>query len=246
MKPTLRRTVFAVAAAAFLSVPALSVARFAVTQADIEDEALSTLFQDTGGIGQSGNAYAPSTAQNPIGDVATFGAPGAIAFMNNGGYYLNTPVSPVAWGFARAQRADITFNVPVESVSMAVRGTEANSTGPNGIFPWVGATALDPATATVSALDNGGNIIPGSTTAIQNLSFSNPALNEIVFTSAGLGEDIFGLAFENTNPSATSGLLLGGLGITPAPAPVPFLAPLGLAAFALGLLGFGARSLRRR
>ena len=100
----------------------------AVTDAQIMDETYFTFFSDTGagGVSEQGNPYAPTPAENTIGTVATFQAPGIVAFMNSPPYYIFSQ-SPVSWGFSGAQRADIVFSSEMTSISIGVRGTRTGT-----------------------------------------------------------------------------------------------------------------------
>lgn len=208
----------------------------AVSIADIQDEQFSTIFNDTGSNAVAGEVYAPSVDQNPIGQIADFGDVGRVAFIQSPPYYL---VNPNAWAFSGPETAVIEFNEAIKSVSLIARGTEAgDSAGPNGIFPFTAADgSFGESDAFVSALDINGNVINGSQTAILNLDMQGSDLvDEITFTNADLGEDIYGLAFTQTSTDPNVGVFVGGLGITPVPEP----GPLGLIA-AAGLFVFTCR-----
>ncbi|MEM0983912.1 MAG: hypothetical protein AAGI17_08180 [Planctomycetota bacterium] len=195
-----------------------------VSVAGIFDEEFATRFNDTGSNAVAGSIYAPNASQNAIGQIADFsGASGgvfnsnvtaAVAFIQNGPYYLQNPNS---LAFAGPGRYDIAFSVGIETVSLAVRGTEAGDTaGPNGAFPFTTADgAFADASGTVWALDINGDFIAGSATNIVNGDLQGPnAIDEINFDAAILGETIWGLAFVNATPDANSGIFIGGLGVT--------------------------------
>lgn len=208
---------------ALLSVASLVAPQsaFALDISAINDEDFFTVFNDTGGNGVAGQVYAPSTAQNPIGDIVDFGSVGRVSFINSPPYYL---VNPNAWAFNGLTQADILFNEPIGSVSLAVRGTTAGDLpGPNGLSPFQGVNvsgiAPEPfleAVGEVFALDLRGNPI-GSSTPIENLDLKGAAIAEINFTVASLGQPIGGLRFVQNTDSTQAALFVGGLGVTPIP-----------------------------
>lgn len=200
----------------------------------VADEQFFTIFNDTGGPGAAGSIYAPTAGQNAIGGVATFSAKGRVAFMQNGPYYLAN--NNVAWGFAGAGRADVTFASGVETVSIAVRGTTGGDvTGPNASFPFDPGTTLIDADAAVWALDGFGNFIAGSRIGIENLSLRGDDISEINYSAPDLGQTIYGVAFVQNIDDPAAGIMVGGLGFT---IPTPG---------GLGLLGLaGALAIRRR
>lgn len=209
----------AAAALCLLAIIGWSHPSRAVTAADITDETYSTFFNDLAPtIGGQGMPYAPTPAQNPIGTVATFGAPGIVSFMNNPPYYI-FPTSPLSLGFAGAGTMDITFSTAMDRVSIGVRGTRFGTvTGPLASGnPFPADLALVDAVGKVSALDHYGNVIAGSTTPIENLDMALVA--EITFTTLGLGAEIHGLRFRQRIYSRAAGLMVGGLGLTPIPEP---------------------------
>lgn len=206
-----------------------------VTLEDITEEQFSTVFADTGSNAAAGEIYAPNSDENPIGQVASFGAKGRVAFIQNGPYYL---VNPNAWAFSGAARADVTFTTGVESVSIAGRGTSAGDTaGPNGLFPFTSADGpFVEADAIVWALDALGNFIDGSRVELDNASLKGDAA-EVEYTADALGEPIWGVAFVQNVDDPNAGLFVGGLGFTvPAPG----------AAGLLGVAGVAAARRRRR
>ncbi|MEL6497049.1 MAG: PEP-CTERM sorting domain-containing protein [Planctomycetota bacterium] len=212
------------------ALPGLTAAQ-GVTLADIQDEQFFTRFNDTGSNAVGGQAYAPTFEQNPIGSIADFGDVGRVAFIQNGPYYIANPNS---WAFAGEGRADILFTTSVDTISLAVRGTEKGDTaGPNGIFPFAGGSPeFDAADGVVWALDINGDFIPGSNIAIENgdLQGSN-TVAEINYASADLPSPVWGLAFVQRNDSPYAGLFVGALGVTvPTPASVGLLALGSLAA----------------
>ncbi|MCG8588727.1 MAG: PEP-CTERM sorting domain-containing protein [Proteobacteria bacterium] len=207
----------------------------ALPVAAIQDEAFFTTFIDTGSVGAVPSPYAPTADQNPIGQVATFEAPGQVAFINSPPYYL---VNPVAWAFAGHASADITFNVGMTSISLGVRGTTGGDvTGPLSLWPFTGNTVLAEADGVVVALDAMGHAIAGSERSIQNVNLKSDDLLEIVYTEAGLGEAIWGLSFSQNAYADNAAIFVGGLGVTPVPEPGTGL---------LVISGLAALGLRRR
>lgn len=239
---------FAVASAATLASSLLfsSVqSAWAISFESIADETFFTTFNDTGSNGIAGQPYSPTPEENLIGTIADFGDVGRVSFIQSPPYYL---VSPNAWAFAGAGRADINFNEAISSISLAVRGTAAgDQAGANGIFPFPGINnggaadfTFGDAEGTVYALDAQGEFIAGSATVIENLSLqsadpaADPEVAEINFAASELGQDIFGLAFVQAENADNVGLFVGGLGVTPeaVPEPVSALAVLAVGAIA--------------
>lgn len=229
--------------AVIASTPAAAIP---VSVAGIEDEQFFTLFNDDQEFDEAGEPlpfngagtpYDPTPEQNPIANIAKFGAPGVVGFIQNVPYYLQ---NPNAWVFSGQTSAEIIFNTAIQSLSLAVRGTSAGDTaGPNGIAPFTaGDGPFAEAEGTVNALNKAGDVI--ATQAIQNGNLQGDNLNEeIVFTMADLGQDIFGLEFVQKADADNAGIFLGGLGATTANIPLP-------STVSLMLLGLTAGAFWRR
>lgn len=144
-----------------------------------------------------------------------FGAPGSVFFVGIGSWYVTA--STRSWGFQSPGVALIEFAIPMESVTLAARGSAA------GDSSFVTGLTYAAAQGAVEALGAGDQSL--GTVQLTNTSLIGAGFQLITFEASSLGGPISAIRLINNandidNPSF---VMIGALGVTPASLPEPAL-----------------------
>lgn len=178
----------------------------------------------------------------PSGHLADveFNTPGVGVFFNSGPWYISG--SPRAYGFFEPGTTTIDFLEPMDTVTLAARGSAASDVlGPFAAPPATASEPLDAATGSVEAVGMTGAVL--ASVPIQNFSLVSQSVADLItFDAAILGEPIFGINLVNAAPAQAqrSLVVIGAIGVT---VPEPQIAGM----LSVGsLLAFGLAKRRER